>query len=584
MTLISGNQLLVETLTRFGVSTIFTLHGGHLDGVYRSALDAGIRLIDTRHEQAAGFAAQGWAKVTGDVGVAMATAGGGVTNLVTPVANAWADGVPMVFFGAAAPLRDFDALPVNSGYDQLSVMSGITKWSHRATVTALLPQVVARAFQIAREGKPGPVYIDLPTDVLFARVDSEDVVMPNGALRPSPPAPDPTAIAEVVRLLRDAKRPAVLTGAGSVFPDAAAELRELATRLNLPVLTNNKSKGIVSTTNRHAGGSYGALAGVARRTGRQADVVLILGARLGLNTGGRRGSVIPEGARVIQVDTVAEEIGRMRDIDLGITSAVLPFLRAVLDASAGVSFAAGGERAAWLAEFTPKLAAAAAGSPPTASNNNANALETPAGLARQVARLAPADTIFVLDGGETPAWLDAVVSLEEPRRWIGHGYMGIMGEGLPQAVGAQVASPDSPVICFTGDGALGFTLGEFDTLVRHKLPVIVIVNNDRGWAMSQHGQDLIYGKGRRMISDLAPSRYDLVAAAFGAHAEFVEEPSQFEGALQRALDSGGPACINVLTDAMDIAPVTRRFVGEIADGPHTPTGLARVPYAESLAV
>ena len=574
MSLVSGNQLLVDTLASFGVSTVFTLHGGHLDGVYRAALDAGIRLVDTRHEQAAGFAAQGWAKTTGDVGVAMATAGGGVTNLVTPIANAWADGVPVVFLGAAPPLRDFDALPVNSGYDQLAPMGGITKWAHRATVTELIPQVVARAFQIAREGRPGPVYIDLPTDVLFARVEEDTVTIPNGSLRPTAPAPDPAIVAEVAQRLAKAERPVILAGGGSVFPDASAELLRLAERFALPVLTNNKSKGVVPTGSPHAGGSFGALAGVARRTGSSADLVLVLGARFGLYSGGRRGSVIPAGAVVIQVDTVPEEIGRMRDIDLGVTSAVRPFLSALLAETQPQAVEAnfpGPTREAWLAEFKAKSAEG----PDTA---------TPAGLGRQIARLAPENSIFVLDGGETPAWLDAVVSLEAPRRWIGHGYLGIMGEGLPHAVGVQAAAPDATVICFTGDGALGFTLGEFDTLVRHGLPVIVIVNNDRGWAMSQHGQDLIYGEGKHMISDLNHSRYDLIAGAFGAHGELVERPEAFEAALSRALASGLPACINVLTDAVDIAAVTRRFVGEIADGPYTPEGLARVPYAEGLAV
>ncbi|HKT55351.1 MAG TPA: thiamine pyrophosphate-binding protein, partial [Microbacterium sp.] len=162
MSLVSGNRLLVDTLIEFGVDTVFTLHGGHLDGIYSGLIESGIRLVDTRHEQAAGFAAQGHAKVTGGVGVAMATAGGGITNLTTPIANAWSDGVPVVFLGGAPPLRDFDSLPVNSGYDQLAIMTGITKWAHRATVTEMLPQVIARAFQIAASGRPGPVYVDLP--------------------------------------------------------------------------------------------------------------------------------------------------------------------------------------------------------------------------------------------------------------------------------------------------------------------------------------------------------------------------------------------------------------------------------------
>lgn len=575
MTLVSGNTLVVDTLTDFGVDTVFTLHGGHLDGIYRGLVDSGVRLVDTRHEQAAGFAGQGYAKVTGKVGVVMATAGGGVSNLTTPIANAYADGVPVVFLGAAPPLRDFDSLPVNSGYDQMSLMGGITKWAHRATVTELIPQVLARAFQIARAGRPGPVYIDLPTDVLFARVDRAPASPHKRTSTPSSPAPDPEIVREVIARLTSAKRPVILAGGGSVYPDSSPAVRRLAEHFALPVLTNNKSKGLVPTHGPHAGGGFGALGAVSRRTGEQSDLILVLGARFGIYTGGRRGSVVSDEAFVVQVDTMAEEIGRIRDADLGVTSAVGPFVEALLDAAKSMELPE--TRREWLEAFASRKQIADGAQ---VQNGRLSAEQ----LAEKVAALSPEGTIFVLDGGETPTWLDGYVNLTEPRRWLGHGYVGVMGEGLPQAVGVKTALPDAPVVCFTGDGALGFSLGEFDTLVRHNLPVVVIVNNDQGWAMSQHGQDLIFGQGNRIISDLNASRYDQVAAAFGAHAEFVESADQFEDAFRRALAAGKPACVNVLTDSADIASVTRRFVGEAVDGEIAPDGRARVPYAESLTV
>jgi len=578
---ISGNELLVETLAAFGVSTLFTLHGGHLDGVYRAALDRSMRLIDTRHEQAAGFAAQGYAKATGAVGVAFATAGGGVSNLATPVANAAADAVPVVYFGAAPPLRDFDSLPVNSGYDQVALMTGVAKWTHRATVTELLPQVVARALQVAREGRPGPVYIDLPTDVLFAQVEREDVVVPAAGPRPVAPAPDVDRVKDVVRMLEEARRPVVLAGGGAVYPDASQGVRRLAERYALPVLTNNKSKGLVPTPGVHAGGSFGAIAAVSRREGLDPDLVLVLGARFGLYTGGRRGSVVPSGARVIQVDIEAEEFGRIRDSDISIVASVDSFVAALL--RAGTDSEPPAERRGWLARFT----APSHGHSPSAgvdTDASGQASLRPSELGALIARAVPDDTTFVLDGGETPAWLDPLARVFEPRRWVGHGYLGVMGEGLPHAIGVQAARPGAPVVCFTGDGALGFCLGEFDTLARHDLPVIVIVNNDHGWAMSQHGQDLIYGAGRRMISDLESSDYDQVASAFGVHGETAETAEQVTDAIRRALASGKPACINVLTESADIAGVTRRFVGDIVDGPLDRNGRARVPYAEALVV
>lgn len=573
---VSGNELLVETLAAFGVSTLFTLHGGHLDGVYRAALDRAMSLIDTRHEQAAGFAAQGYAKATGAVGIAFATAGGGVSNLATPVANAAADAVPVVFFGAAPPLRDFDSLPVNSGFDQVALMTGVAKWAHRATVTEMLPQVVARAFQIAREGRPGPVYIDLPTDVLFAQVEREHIVIPAADPRPAAPAPDADTVVNVVRMLEEARRPVVLAGGGAVYPDASQNVRRLAERYALTVLTNNKSKGIVPTPGDYAGGSFGAIGAVTRRTALEPDLILVLGARFGLYTGGRRGSVVPDSATVVHVDIEAEEFGRIRDTDIGVVASVDSFVSAVL--RAGSHSEPSIERKAWLAEFIAKKPERGTGVDECAS------LLRPSELGELIASAVPDDTTFVLDGGETPAWLDPLARVLEPRRWVGHGYLGVMGEGLPHAIGVQTARPGSPVVCFTGDGALGFCLGEFDTLARHGLPVIVIVNNDHGWAMSQHGQDLIYGTGHRMISDLEASRYDQIASALGVHGELAETAEQVTDAIARALASGKPACINVLTKSSDIPAVTKRFVGDIADGPLDDQGRARVPYAEALAI
>jgi len=204
------------------VTTIFTLHGGHLDSTYRAAADRGIRLVDTRHEQAAGLAAMGWALATGEVGVAMVTAGGGVSNVVTAIANAYADAVPLVVLGGAPPLRDYDCFPVNSGgFDQLALVSGITKWAHRVTTLDELGRMVTRAFEIARNGRPGPVYLDLPTDVLFAQADDAVLAPVATPSKPVGPAPSASAVAETIEILRAAKRPVILAGAGVTRARAA---------------------------------------------------------------------------------------------------------------------------------------------------------------------------------------------------------------------------------------------------------------------------------------------------------------------------------------------------------------------------
>lgn len=570
MARIDGGQALVATLKRFGVDTIFTLHGGHLDCVYQAAVAEGLRLVDHRHEQAAGIAATGYARTTGKVGVAMVTAGGGVTNVVTAITNAYADCVASVFIGGAPPLRDFDSLPVNSGYDQMSVMGGITKWAHRITNVERLPDLVGRALQIARQGRPGPVYLDIPSDVLYALLDDDAVVFPL-PVAVAGPAPAPAAVEQTLELLREAKRPVILAGGGVAYAGAAEQLVRFAELSGVPVLTNNKSRGALPTDHPLWARGFGTIAAAAGRGAGAPDVVLMLGARLGLYTGGRRKSVIPADAKIVQVDISPEEFGRVRNIELGITADCREMLSALISRAGNGPWP---ERSAWVrglrGDDLPKPAQPAGGL-------------TPGHLASAVAAAVPKDCILVADGGETPAWLDGFAVSLGPDRWLGHGYLGIMGEGLPLAIGAQVAHPDKRVVCFSGDGAIGFNFAEFDTMVRHRLPIVVIVNNDRQWAMSAHGQDLIYGAGKRVVSELAATRYDVAASGFGVHAEHVQSADELGPALQRAFAAGGPACVNVMTQQV-MNPITQRFMGLAAEGLRSADGKARVPYADILEV
>lgn len=571
MARLDGGEILIRSLQAQGVDTIFTLHGGHLDAALTAAREAGIRLVDTRHEQAAGIAATGYSRTTGRVGVAMATAGAGVTNLVTAIANAYADAIPGVFIGGAPPLMDVDALSANGGYDQMSLMAGITKWSRQVTEVSLLAETVSRAFHWASEGRPGPVYIEIPSDVLFSRMNVSDVPNPQPAMKVFRPAPNRAAVDAVLPLLISAKRPVIMAGGGVAFSGAGEKLTRFAEASGVPVLTNNKSRGEISTDHPLYSKGFSAVAAM-NNAGTPPDLVVLLGARRGLYTGGRRTSLIPETATVIQVDILAEELGRLGQVDYGVVADAGEWLDSMLAAAENTAWP---DRSEWVLAIRGPIPAAVVAT---------DDVMTPEVLAVILATQAPDDAIMVLDGGETPAWFDAKGSARQPRSWLAHGYLGMMGEGMPLAIGAKVGNPDRTVICLTGDGAVGFNVSEFDTMVRHKLPIIVIVNNDAQWAMSSHGQDLIYGPGNRVISELLPSRYDLVAAGYGAHAELVERPSDLAGAIRRAIDSGLPACINVLTESINVAPVTRRMIGAAMEGLVSPEGRSRVPYADILEV
>ena len=579
MARIDGGEMLVRVLEQEGIHEVFTLHGGHLDAIYQAARGRNLRWIDTRHEQAAGHAADGWARTTGRVGVALVTAGPGVTDVVTAVTNAYLDCIPTLFIGGAAPLRDAETLPLQGGFDQLALMRPITKWAHRVTHTHRIPDIVAQALRVATTGRPGPVFLELPIDVLFARADEAKVVFPSRVRPDAAPAPAAAAVEQAIEWLRQAERPAILAGGGAWFAHAGAELLAFAERTGIPVFSNGKANGLVPATHPLCGRSSATLA-ILAGAGTPPDVALLLGTRLGLFTGGRGGGFLAATQRLIQVDIEGEEIGRNRDIQLAIVADCREALRA-FDAAARAGHWP--DRFAW--QQTVQQAVA------LPQQMFAQALESdatpihPFRMAHEVARAAGPEAVIVADGGETASWVDMAASVCGGGRWLSHGYLGCLGTGMPFAIAAQVAHPERRVICVVGDGSVGLNFAEFDTMVRHNLPIVTVVNNDQQWGMSAHGQDLIYGEGHRMVTELSPTRYDLAAAGFGCHAEHVERPSDLAPALLRALAAGKPACVNVMTDPSVIAPITIAMVGSAKASDLLKEGgeeRVQIPYYEDL--
>src|SRR5215471_243397 len=337
MAKIDGGEMIVRALEREGVHEVFTLHGGHLDAIYAACMRHGFRVIDTRHEQAAAHMADGWARTTGRPGVAIVTAGPGVTDAVTGVANAFMDSIPMVLIGGRSPLSDDDRLPLQA-VDQMGIMRPITKWARSVTHTDRIPEYVAAAFRHAISGRPGPVFLELPIDVLFSRSEEEAVKFPEKYRPQSVPGPSRAALRQALDWLKEAKRPAILAGGAVWFSQAAAELTQFAEWTHTPVTANSKARGSIPEDHELCFGGFGAIhPGVNSKLGGNADLVILLGTRIGLFTGGRN-SVIPSDARVIQVDIEPEEIGRNRDIELGIVSDCREFPREAIAAVHGVAF------------------------------------------------------------------------------------------------------------------------------------------------------------------------------------------------------------------------------------------------------
>ena len=543
MTTIDGGELLVRQLVNAGVDEVFALSGGHLDPIFQACARHGVRLIDTRHEAAAAHMADGYARTTGRPGVAIVTAGPGVTNAITGVANAYMDAVPMICIGGRSPIRDEDRLPLQ-GMDQVALMQPVTKFARTVLQTERIPEYFAMAWRHAVQGRPGPVFLDIPIDVLFTPIDDAIVPMPTPVPASQPPVPPADALDRALDLIEAAERPVIFAGGGVAFSGAQDTVREFAAKTQIPVLTNAKARGAVPEMSNLGYGSFALAASplAAAEAGGPADLVILLGARIGMFISMGAQSLIPPGAKVIQVDIEPEEIGRGRDIDVGLAGDVRQTLLALMDRAMGRSFK---DHAAWIHGLEASRKAM------QHMHDDAMARETPihqARFAREIAHFIGGDGIIASDGGETSLWMGEQAVILNVGDWLSHGYLGCLGVGLPFGIAAKVAHPERRVAVVTGDGSIGLNIAEFDTAVRHDIPLVVIVNNDQGWGMIRHGQSARYGAGSIVGAELGPVRYDEVARGFGAHAEFVTNASEIRPALERAFASGRPACVNVLTD------------------------------------
>lgn len=568
---IDGGEMVARMLEQEAVHQVFALVGGHLDPILQGCVRHGIRIIDTRHEQAAGHMADGWARATGQPGVAIVTAGPGVTDVVTAVANAYMDAIPMVVLAGRSPLVDDETLPLQ-GMDQLGIMRPITKSARCATHAHRIPEYLAMAFREAVTGRPGPVFLELPVDVLFTPVEESRVEFPKSYRPQHPPAASPEAVEAALLMLAEAQRPLILAGGGVWFSGAQEELRQVAERLHIPVLANGKARGCVPEDHPLGFGGFGMLANPLLGENRP-DAVLLLGARIGLFLGGKR-SFIPPAAKVAQVDIEGEEIGRNRAVDLGIVADCRRFLQQLLEASEHASFPS---RQPWIDALTAVRTATEGF---LSQNIKDGSPIHPYRLAHEIAEALPEDGVLVADGGEIATWVDMAATIRRPGAWMTHGYLGCLGVGLPFGLAAKAAHPDRPVLVVTGDGSVGLNFAEFDTAVRHNLPIVVVISNDQAWGMCKHGQELVYGKDKLVASELGPVHYEKAAEGFGVHAEFVDRGEEIRPALERAFASGRPACVNVMVDPDVISPITFAMAGGTAQPAQTEDGRIKVklPY------
>jgi acetolactate synthase-1/2/3 large subunit len=570
MTATHGGELVARTLAAAGVRHAFGIHGGHLDPILTSMVRHGIALIDTRHEAAAGNAAEGYARATGGLGVVFATSGPGFSNVFSALANAYVDRIPLLLITSSPPLREAELNVLQGNFDQIAAASAVTRWAHRVTTASRIPDLVALAIRHATAGVPGPVMLEFPIDVLSRAVE-ESTASTATLVSPEPPGPSARAVATAAELLAGAERPLIVVGGGAVISTGMPEaLDAFVTRTQIPVVASSWGYGVLPEGHPCLLGA-GAEMATLPIMGQSPDLVLLLGARRGLMLGGRSNSMLPADARVIHVDIDGVEPGRIGSVDLAVRSDAAEFVRALAASrEAWPGWAAWNETARTVKGAHAFLFAGA-----EAVVAGSGRLH-PYFAARAVMDSLGPDTVTVYDGGEVSAWMAFFARAHRPGSWFGCGLMGGLGIGPGFAIGAQVARPDSRVVLVSGDGAIGFNLPEFNTMVRHNLPITTVVFNNLGWGMSLHGQQAIYGVDTRVVVDLPDTRYDRIAAAFGLYAERVERLEDIGPAMQRAAASGRPACIDLAIAPEISHPIMEQLSQPVAEG-HT-----RIPYYESI--
>jgi acetolactate synthase-1/2/3 large subunit len=519
-------------LKQRGIDAMFTLTGGHIFPLLDGCLDADVRVVDTRHEQAAAFAAEGWALRSGRPGVYAATAGPGFVNAVSGLAHASVTLSPTLCLAGASPVPDDDR-GAPQELEQLRVAETYTRYAKTVRRTARIPQYFEAAFQHMLGPTPGPAFLELPQDVLY-RPLPEDAPTGFGPRAAPRAAGDPRDVERAAALLREAERPVLVVGSGGFWAGAQEALVGLAEQTGLPVFTRNAARGLLPDAHPQCyGGSPGL--GVFR-----ADLVLVIGSRF--NATFFYGQ-FPETTRVIQVDCNAAALGDNRGLDVGICGDARLVLGQLADALDGYRVPED-----WSAELD---AAAERRRTKFAPGYQAGTTPIhPMRLLHEINAFADEHTTITIDGGDIGVAAARHLAANRPGSQLSNAsILGSLGPGLPFALGAKVAAPEDTVICITGDGAFGIGAMEMDTAVRLDLPIICVIGNDLQWGMIERGQKSAFGEDRLVAATLGDRPYDAMVEALGGYGERVEDPDQIRPALERARDSGKPACLNVILDA-----------------------------------
>ena len=530
---VHGGRLVAQTLRSRGVEHLFTLSGGHLFSIFDGCREEGIGLIDVRHEQSATFAAEGYAKATRRVGVAALTAGPGVTNGISAMAGAEANGSPICVLGGRAPEMRWGSGSLQE-IDHLPLVSPLVKSAETVRETARIPELTAAAIDLALAAPSGPTFVDYPLDIVFSPAECEIPALPD------PPAPQPAeGVEEAAALLAGAERPVIMGGTGLYWARGEEEMTALAEALGIPVFLNGLGRGCLPADHELAFSR-------ARGAGlKGADVALVIGVPIDFRLG--FGGSFGEETKLLRLDSAPNELTANRAPDLDMVGGIAASLAAIREAAAG-----GRERtAAWVAELR-KVEQEKRAAEQEELNDSRSPLH-PVRVYNELGQVLDRDAIVVGDGGDFVSYAGRYVETYQPGCWMDPGPFGCLGAGPGQAIGAKVAHPERQVCLLLGDGAFGFAGIEFDTMARHGLGVVGVMGNNGIWALEHHPMKFLYGYS--VAAELRPETpYEQMVEALGCDGVLVREPSQLRPALESAFASGRPTLINVLTDPEVVYP------------------------------
>jgi acetolactate synthase-1/2/3 large subunit len=533
MATMSGGDLVAKMLQREGVRHVFTLSGLHVAPIYDGCVSEKIAVVDTRHEQAASHAADAYARLTRGIGVAVVTAGPGVTDALTGVANAKAAESPVLLLGGAAPqaLSTKGALQET---EQVALYRPITKLSARVERAELIPQYLASAFRAMTTGRPGPAFLEIPWDILSENVDLDRVTLPKEYRPKGGRLADPRLVQAAADALMKAERPVIMVGNAVHWDASYGEALELAHLVDAPLFFNGMARSCFDVAD-------GRVFQKARREALLAtDALLLVGAPLDFRLGYGNESTIAGGATLISLDIDGSELGRNRDISIPLIGDSKSVLRQILTSARPT------KHAAWVEQIAQTEAKQR-----DKQKKREQSQERPVTHFRFARALADAlddDTIVIGDGGNIVSVVAKVLDRKIPGTWLDPGPFGCLGVGAPFALAAKLLHPDRQVVVVQGDGSFGLNGFDYDSCLRFGCPVTAVVGNDAAWGQIWLPQKAIYGEERAVGTLLRPTRYDRVVEALGGVGWHVEDPEEITPTVKKAMASGTVACVDVAID------------------------------------